>query len=227
VDWARCEIIVEYTPNEVPPSLMLGPVKIIGAALGKTHGDDEYVDLLGLEDTDLEGWRLQLRDNSGGPPSAPLDDPASAWGDLFHFPAQAAINAGFRLRLISGGAVQPAPSHVWRTMNVAAAGDPGVANLPAPSADLRLLDRTGRTACAIRILRDTMFAAAATLSLRLLRKADATGLIVLPQAGMGIGADAYRLKMLYRRNLGQAHPDEVVLSMAGDSGDELSFVPLY
>jgi hypothetical protein len=227
--WTRSEISLWQSPQEAPLSYLLGPVKIVGAALGMTIGDDEYVDLLGLDDTDLAGWRLQLRDASadpGGLIDAPFDDPASIWSDLYLFPSQATVAAGLRLRLFSGGMVQPPANHTWRTMNLAQAGDPGVSRLPAVGADLRLLDESGRTACAVRILPDSAFTLVQPAP-KLLRKADATGLIILPNAGQAMSPGAYRLRMAYRRDLSKDEPDTIILSQAGDSSDELAFLPLY
>ncbi len=228
-DWTRSEISLWHSPGEAPLSYLLGPVKIVGAALGMTNGDDEYVDLLALDDTDLAGWRLQLRDAVGaatGLIDAPFDDPASTWSDLYLFPSQALVAAGLRLRLYSGGIVQPPANHTWRTMNVAQAGDPGICRLPEVGADLRLLDGSGRTACAVRILPNSSFTLVQPTP-KLLRKADATGLVIFPNAGQAMSPGAYRLRMAYRRDLSQADPDSIILSQAGDSSDEAAFMPLY
>ena len=224
-DWKRAEITLMHCADATPASALLGPVKITGAVLGMTAGDDEYVDLLGHEDCDLAGWTLQLRDGSAtvsGLVDAPFDDPASSWLDLHTFAAGDRIGAGLRLRLYSGGLVQPPLDHLHGTMN---AVPPGNARLPAPGADLRLRDRSGRTACAVRILPPAAFAPVSQPGL--LRKADATGLILLPNAGAAIAAGAYALAMRYRRDARAIDPKSVILSQAGATADELAFVPLY
>jgi len=224
-DWKRAEITLMHCADAIPASQLLGPVKITGAMLGMTAGDDEYVDLLGLEDRDLLGWKLQLRDASGttsGLIDAPFEDDASTWLDLHAFATGDRINAGIRFRLFSGGLVQPPLSHVHRTMNCV---PPGGARLPAGGADLRLLDPRGRTACAVRILPPSAFAPVAQPGM--LRRADASGLILLPNAGAAIPAGAYALAMRYRRDARSIDPESVVLSQAGTTADELAFVSLY
>jgi len=224
-DWKRTEITLMHCADAIPASQLLGPVKITGAMLGMTAGDDEYVDLLGLEDRDLLGWKLQLRDASGttsGLIDAPFEDDASTWLDLHAFATGDRINAGIRFRLFSGGLVQPPLSHVHRTMNCV---PPGGARLPAGGADLRLLDPRGRTACAVRILPPSAFAPVAQPGM--LRRADASGLILLPNAGAAIPAGAYALAMRYRRDARSIDPESVVLSQAGTTADELAFVSLY
>lgn len=227
--WERAEITLLRSTSAIPANHMLGPVKIVGAALGMTAGDDEYVELIGLEDRDLKGWRLQMRQGSGAPPSlveAPFDDPASTWLDLHVFAAADRIEAGLRLRVYSGGLVQPPSDHTQRTMNMVPAGDPGTARLPAIGADLRLVDPTGRAACATRILPESAFVPV-TGPVRLLRKGDATGMIVLPNGGDAISAGTYALSMRYRRDITSIDPGSIVLSQAGETTDELAIAPLY
>lgn len=227
-DWARSEIGLARAPESAPQSQMLGPVKITGAALGAAVGDDEHIDLLALEDVDLAGWRLQIRDASGsatGLIDAPFNDPLSLWLDRYQFGATPRIDAGLRIRLYAGGLVRPPADHVWRSMNIAPPGNPGVATLPAQGVDLRLLDPSGRTACAVRVLPEGAFAP--VLAAPMLRKADATGLIILPNSGSAIGPGVFRLNMKYRRDNRLRDPESVRLSQAGDSADEEAVMPLY
>ena len=228
-DWKRSLVTLQHAIETAPLSQVLGPVKITGAALGQAVGDDEYVDLLILEAVSLAGWRLEMRDGSSlssGLIDLPFVDPAPLWLPLHSFTDAETIKAGFQIRLYSGGLVRSPTNHTSRAMNVAPPGDPGLARLPAAGADLRLIDPKGRTACAVRILPDGAFSSAAQ-SVRLLRKADATGLIVLPNAGDAFAAGAYRLAMTYRKNVTANDPDSVVLSQAGDSSDEQASVSLY
>jgi hypothetical protein len=228
-DWKRAEITLMHCADAIPASELLGPVKITGAALGMTAGDDEYVDLLGLEDVDLLGWKLQLRDGSGttsGLVDTPFDDDGSNWLDLHTFAAGGHINAGIRLRVYSGGLVRPPLGHTHRTFNCVPAGDPGVARLPAAGADLRLIDPIQRTACAVRILPQSAFAPIAQPP-RMLRKGDAAGLIVLPSSGAQIASGAYALAMRYCRDARSIDPDSVILSEAGSTADEAAFVLLH
>jgi hypothetical protein len=227
-DWKRAEISLVHNAQAIPASEMLGPVKIVGAELGMGSADDEYVDLLGLEDRDLGGWKLQLRDGSGtsnGLVDAPFDDDASTWLDLHAFAAADRIDAGLRLRLYSGGLIHPPLDHTHGTMNCVPPGTQATARLPAGGADLRLLDSVGRTACAVRILPVTAFGPVSQP--RMLRKADATGLILLPSAGAAIAPGAYALAMRYRRDATSIDPESAILSQAGAIADELAFVPLY
>lgn len=223
-DWQRSEITLHHNIEAMPPSHVLGPVKVTGAALGMSSADDEHVDLIALEDVRLAGWKLQVRDIgvAGALLGAPLEDPASAWLDLHDFTGPETISAGLRIRLRSGGQVEPARDHTWRSMNIGAAA----ALLPAFGADLRLLDSSGRVACAVRIAPNSAFAPIPSAP-RLLRKADSTGLIVLPNDGDSIASGAYGLAMVYRRDRSQIEPGGIVLSQAGDTTDEEAFVPLY
>ena len=223
-DWERSEITLLHNSGAMPPSHLLGPVKITGAALGVGSADDEYVDLIALEDVRLAGWKLQLRDtgDDGALLDLPLDDPAPAWLDLHDFQSPETISGGLRIRLWSGGNANPVGDHTWRSMNIGAAA----ALLPPSGADLRLLDPSGRVACAVRIAPDLAFTPMQP-SPRLLRKADATALIILPNAGDLLAAGSYGLSMVYRRDRSQVEPGSIVLSVAGDTSDEEAFVPLY
>jgi hypothetical protein len=223
-DWERSEFTLHHAVDAMPPSHVLGPVKITGAALGMSSADDEYVDLIALEDVRLAGWKLQLRDTgaAGSLLALPLDDPAPAWLDLHDFAGPETISDGFRIRLWSGGKANPAGDHTWRSMNIGATA----ALLPAFGADLRLLDSLGRVACAVRIAPNSAFAPIQPAP-RLLRKADATGLIILPNNGDSVASGAYGLAMVYRRDRSQLDPGSVVLSLAGDTTNEEAFVALY
>jgi len=223
-DWMRSEITLRHGVEAMPASHVLGPVKITGAALGMTTAGDEYVDLIALEDVRLAGWKLQLRDigSAGALPGSALDDPSQSWVDLHDFTGSERIPAGLRIRLWSGGQAKPAHDHTWRSLNAGAAA----ARLPAFGADLRLLDSTGRVACAVRIAPDSTFAPIQSAP-RLLRKADSTGLIVLPSQGDAIPSGAYALAMVYRRDRSQIDPGSLVLSQAGDTTNEEAFAPLY
>lgn len=223
-DWERSEITLHHAFEAMPPSHVLGPVKITGAALGMGSADDEHVDLIALEDVRLAGWKLQLRDTGAGGAllGSPLDDPAPAWLDLHDFAGPETISAGLRIRLWSGGNAKPAGDHTWRSMNIGAVA----ALLPAFGADLRLLDSSGRVACAVRIAPISAFAPVQPAP-RLLRKADATGLIILPNGGDLVASGAYGLAMIYRRDRSALDPGSVVLSLAGDTSNEEAFVALY
>jgi hypothetical protein len=230
-DWKRSQIVLRHTDQTAPISEMLGPAKITGAALGMSDANDEYVDLLILEDTSPNGWRLEMRDataSSTGLVDAAFDDPGSIWLALYEFAAQSTIKAGMRIRLYSGSLLQPSGNHTQLAMNIAAPGDPGVARLPASGADLRLIDPLGRTACAIRILPEAAFdLVPVPLHARMVRKGDSTGLILVPGIDDSFAPGAYALAMVYRRNISADDPESIVLSQAGDTTDEQAFVPLY
>ena len=230
-DWKRSQVTLRHTDHAVPISEMLGPVKITGAALGMSDANDEYVDLLILEDISLNGWRLEMRDTMASSTSfvdAPFNDSGSIWSTLYTFASQDRTKAGMRIRLYSGGLLQPAGNHTQLTMNIAPQGDPGIAQLPSSGADLRLVDTSGRTACAVRILPETAFDPVhVPKGARMLRKGDATGVIFVPGIDDAFAPGAYSLSMVYRRNISVNDPEGIVLSQAGDTMDEQAFVPLY
>jgi hypothetical protein len=227
-NWTRSRITLRrMNQATTPASEMLGPVKITGAALGMSDAHDEYVDLLMMEQTSLKGWRLEMRDPTASG-NAAFDDPASTWLTLYEFPAQKTIKAGMRIRLYSSGSSQPSGNHTQLVMNIAAPADPGVVRYPAAGVDLRLLDPSGRTACAIRILPEAGFIPVqAPQDVRMLRKGDAAGLILIPGAGDSFVPGTYALSMDYRRDISAADPSSIVLSQAGDTMAEQAFVPLY
>ena len=227
-NWTRSRITLgQMAQATTPVSEMLGPVKITGAALGKSDANDEYVDLLMMEQASLKGWRLEMRDPAASG-NAAFDDPASIWLTLYEFAEPKAIKAGIRIRLYSSGSSQPSGNHTQLVMNIAAAGDPGIVRYPATGVDLHLLDPSGRTACAIRILPEADFVPVqAPQDGRMLRKGDAAGLILIPGAGGTFAPGTYALSMNYRRDISAVDPDSIVLSQAGDTMAEQAFVPLY
>jgi hypothetical protein len=62
--------------------------------------------------------------------------------------------------------------------------------------------------------------------MRLLRKGDATAIIVLPDAGAAIATGTYGLQMTYRRDITASDPNAIVLSLSGDTSNEQAFVSL-
>ena len=160
----------------------------VNTASTGADANDEYVDLLMLEEVSLNGWRIEMRDAMAAGTSSldtPSDNPGSGWSVLYEFTAQNAVKAGMRIRLYSGGLLQPSGDHTLLAMNKAPQGNPGVAQLPSSGADLRLIDISGRIACAIRFLPETAFGPVpAPLGVRMLRNGDATGLILFPVSMM-------------------------------------------
>ena len=230
--WRRAQITLRrMNQMSAPASEMLGPVKITDAGLGMSDANEEYVDLLLMEETSLKGWRLQMRDaaSSGtGLVDLAFDDPASVWVMVHEFTTQDAVKAGMRIRLYSGGLLQPSGDHTRIAMNITAEGDAGVAQFPSAGVDLRLLDPAGRTACAVRILPETGFSPVPVpSSARMLRKGDATGVIFVPGLDDAFLPGAYALFMTYRRDISANDSDSIRLSQAGDTGDEQAVVPLY
>ena len=100
------------------------------------------------------------------------------------------------------------------------------ARLHAPGTDLRIVDAGGQPGHVRRFLPDASYVAQPTA--RVLRAADGTGLLLFVPgagpAGTDLAAGEYRLQLTYRRDITAVDASSLVLSQAGDSGDETALL---
>lgn len=219
IDFSRLALSLLHVPDDAPASVAPAAVKLIGATLGAAAPADENVTLLVRQATNLTGWRLQMRDPLVGG-ALPLADPSGAWETLFEFGAEARLEDSTLVRIHSGNAAAgPADSGRRLERYRAAGGDPGDIKLASDIADLRLVDRTGRVEHARRFFREALYTPIGT---KLLRKADGTALMLLPdgQAGSHLPQGALRLDFLYRKDNRMAAPASLLLSEGGDRSPE-------
>lgn len=223
-DFPRVTFGLSHVTEEGPASVAPGAVKLAAAVLGATDTADETVTILARERTDLSGWRLELRDPATPAPER-LDDPAASWTELYRFDQEAPpADATTIVIRADGPPTSPSPDTPRLvTRYRAAGGDPGVIALGADHVDLRLVDRSGRVQHARRFHRDGLYAA---LGFRALRKADGTGLVLLPAGGAAFPAGDLRLSAAFRRDNRAADADSLVLSVGGDRSAETTWIDI-
>ena len=132
--------------------------------------------------------------------------------------------SGRRFRVVagiepSGNAVPPGQETIWK--NAAPAGFRPA--FPPEGVDLRLLDPTGTVLHERRFLAPSAFAA---LGANLVRAADGTGFVLVPDAAGNLPRGEVRLVFTFRRDNTSTHPDQLVLRQDGNSTDEKVVLPI-
>jgi hypothetical protein len=136
------------------------------------------------------------------------------WRSYYSFGKSVRLTAGRRLRLHRGGVLTPSPEPSVRDIAL----PPSCPSFPADGADLRLLSSDGRTLHMRRFYPDPLFE---DVPIRILRKADGTGLVIFPAApNTALMQNDYRLKLIYRLDNRAHDPDSVVQSQNDSRLDE-------
>jgi hypothetical protein len=141
-----------------------------------------------------------------------------AWSHLYRFADEPPPADGRRI-VVWGGAPDSSLS-APRGVDYRFAAGPGERGLAPPDAvpvDLRLVTNDGTVTHTRRFLRDDSYA---PLNADVLRKADGTGLFLAAAGGNALTPGTYRLQLTYRRDNTNRDPASLVLSQAGDTGDE-------
>ena len=144
-----------------------------------------------------------------------------AWVDYTQFPIEECpLPEGTRI-VIHHPKSTELPENVGTVLRIADNLPP---HLGDDIADLRLVDKAGNILDAKRSLPQTDFSAAddsSPISLKALRNADGTKLLLLPHDNTPLTSGTYRLKFTYRRDAGNQLPQ---FSQSGDQKDEESTI---
>ena len=218
-DHTRMAMSLTYAAGMAPASVAPAAVKLIGATLGAAQPADEEVTLMVRAAADLTGWSLQLRDTPA-PDPVPLDDPESAWSTIYTFGHEEPMADATIVRIHSGPPT--GIPDIPRTKNRyrADVGDAGDLNLMGDCVDLRLVGPAGYVEHARRFFSSTVFVDAPFL---LLRKADGTAFVMLPNDGtLSLPVGAMKISLEYRRDNSASMRETAVLSEAGAKLPELA-----
>jgi hypothetical protein len=134
--------------------------------------------------------------------------------------------AGRRVRVFAGreaDVTAPPATAERRAYQGFLPGDAAGVRLPAEGVDLRLRNAQGEIAHARRFAPDSAFASA---PVKLLRAADGTGLIVVPDAA-ALGAGVYRFDWQYRRDNSASVAGSLVQSENGDTASETARIDVF
>jgi len=188
------------------------------------------VELATLEDADLPSGRAGLYcwGNTGARfTEVRVAEPA--WSTYHVFSGEERLPAGTRLRLYAGNALAapPAEPNTERRF-VASLDEGGRARLRGPGAELRVVDPAGSVGHSRRFLPDDAYDDLANV--KVLRKADGTGLFLFLPAATPIGSrlppGQYRLAFTYRRDNTAVDADSIVYQEVGNSEPETAVLDL-
>jgi hypothetical protein len=139
-----------------------------------------------------------------------------AWVPYFTFGAEERLPAGTRVRVLAGPAGAPAAEPGVTTRYVDAAA--GRLRLLPQGTDLRVVSPAGTEEHRREFLPPGRYT---PVAVRVLRKADGTGVAVVPAArGDALPEGRYRLRFVYRRDNRARDAASQVLSQAGATSPE-------
>jgi hypothetical protein len=142
------------------------------------------------------------------------------WTTHYAFGQEEVLPAGARVRVLSGSPTDPPPSEPGVSYRyVVPEGESGELRLAPTGAELRIVGPYQTTGHARQFLPDSLFIPA-NEDIRVLRKADGTGLILLAAPPAQLSSGDYRLRLRYLRDNRAADPGSQVFSEAGNSSPE-------
>ena len=181
------------------------------------------VPLFTAEDGDLAAGRIGLYcwANTGAR-FAEVRVAAPDWLPYYTFEREARQPAGTRVRVSGGNRLDAPPAEAGLVRRFSASLDqPGRLRLPPVGADLRVRAPAATSGHARHFLPDSDYS---PVDVRVLRRADGTGLAVLvpsaTPAGSQLVPGQYRLRLTYRRDNRAADPTSQVLSEEGSCSPE-------
>lgn len=140
----------------------------------------------------------------------------AVWAEHFVFDREQRQQSGTRIRVHSGAALGAPAIEPNVIQRFAASGIGGQSlRLPPRGATLRVVEANGTPGHRRSFIPASEYSAAMAVSV--LRKADGTGVFVIPQAASSFAKAEYRLKLVHRR----AGAGLLTLSQNGDSTDEV------
>ncbi len=212
IDWTRTTFAIAFSSEQTVATAVAGPIKLVSVDYASSDPNDEIVDLLVLEPTQLQGLRLEFR------PRLIVTEADQLWQPYYTFDAATLYPAGTRVRVSSGAtAFSAASSPTQATFNVAATTTSEQLHFSPYGVELRLVSAAGVVWHTRQFVPPAMFTPA---SAKLLRNADGTGMFVFPSP---LGAGTYRLSLTYQRQLSGA---DVVLSEAGNTDPEVVIIDI-
>jgi hypothetical protein len=143
------------------------------------------------------------------------------WSPTFTFGDEDRLPAGSQVRVFSGNrADAPAPEPGVAQRFAAAFDERGAIKFPPGGAELRLRTPDGAPGHARLFLPALAYTAVPAAGLRMVRKADGTGVFLCLENAVAITPGDYRLELTFRRDNLTQDPGSQVLRQAGDTGPE-------
>lgn len=225
-EWRRTELELRFAGSAAVLPTVPGQVKLTGVTFGANHPNEESVELLIREATDLTGYEIQYRHipqragivADAGVHLTELQRVSAIWTPYYTFKAEKRLPAGTRVRVHSGNETESPEAEPGVVQRFAATpNESGEIRLPEKGVDLRLIPPRQSSEHTRRFLHDGEFAG---VDARLLRQADGTGFVLFLSAGAELATGQYRLKMTYRRDITDIEPNSQVFKQAGRSEAE-------
>jgi hypothetical protein len=143
------------------------------------------------------------------------------WSPMFTFGDEGPLPAGSQVRVFSGNRADASAPEPGVTQRFAAAFDErGAIKFPPGGAELRLRTPDGAPGHARQFLPASAYAAVPAAGLRMVRKADGTGVFLCLENAAAITPGDYRLELTFRRDNLTQDPGSLVLRQAGDTDPE-------
>jgi hypothetical protein len=143
------------------------------------------------------------------------------WSPLFTFADESSLESGSQIRVFSGNQAEaPAPEPGVAQRFAAAFDEHGTIAFTSDGAELRLRAADGTAGHARRFLPARTYAAIPATGLRMIRKADGTGVFVFLENAAALDPGDYRLGLTFQRDNRPQDPGSPVLRQAGDTGPE-------
>jgi hypothetical protein len=209
LDWERTTVALASSSTLITASTTPDRLKITGITFGTGQPNQESVQLMLHQDSNLSGWRIEYRSLAE----------SAADGDWLPYYTFASgddsgemFRSGTRVHIYAGNA-SAAPAAPPNTVQrfIATGSESGTLHLPSAGAELRLLRADGAVEHARQLLPDSAFS---SQTVQVLRKADGTAFFLVASS---LPQRTYRLTFTYRRDLGDDKPR---LSEAGHTEDE-------
>jgi hypothetical protein len=220
IDWRRVGLAVRTAPRQASPGVAPGAVKIVAASAAAADPNQETVTLLLREELSLGGLALEYRFRSQtfvGVEPYDEDGTAAVPGWLpFHTFAdiEPVLPAGTRVIVHSGPPDPKLPQAPSLTRRFAGRKATDPLRLSADGFEIRLAGGHAR-----EIVPESAFQA---VGVEVLRKADGTGVVLVPASGTAWPPGCYRLELTYHRDNQARDPESLVLSESGDRQPEVA-----
>jgi hypothetical protein len=184
------------------------------------HLDGEH--LFTIVDPDLAAGRIGLH-CWGNDTAAFLNVQVAGpvWSETFSFGDEGRLPSGSQIQVFSGNRADAPLGPPGVIQRFAASFDErGGLTFPPDGAELRVRTPEGMPGHARLFLPASAYTAIPTAGLRMVRKADGTGLFLCLQNTASITPGEYRLELTFQRDNRTQEPGSQVLRQAGDAGPE-------
>jgi hypothetical protein len=216
IEWRRVKLTIGHNTNALPISPVSGGIKISNVGFSKTgtDPDQEYVELIALEDVDLSGYTILYRSTS-----------SKKIGLYYQFPRDIFIQEGTRVQIHSGAKSSTIPQDKEAVHRfVAPTKDKAKSHFKSGEVELQLISPQNQ------LIHEGSFSPSSNfnnIAYKIIRNADGTAAWLFisssKQVTGPIAAGTYQLQFTYSRDIGKVYP---LLKRNGSHNDEKASIQL-